>query len=99
MSRPRSLRVRLALLFALTTTVVAAALTVLLLHQSRRQLANAIDEGLVPVATELTARVEAQGPQAVAAPAPELHPPSDAVAQGLAPDGRILATAGYFNDH
>src|SRR5205823_8739213 len=99
MSRPRTLRVRLALLFALTTTIVAAALAVLLLHQARRQLANAIDEGLVPVATELAARVEAQGPQAVAAPAPELHPPSDAFAQVLAIDGRVLATSHYFNDH
>ena len=98
MSRPRTLRVRLAIIFALTTTVVAAALTVLLLHLTRRQLANAIDEGLVPITTELAARVKTQGPQAVAGPAPELHPPSDAFAQVLSMDGRILATSRYFND-
>lgn len=98
MSRPRTLRARLALLFAVTTTMVAAALTALLLHQARRQLANAIDEGLVPVATELAARVGAQGPQAVTTVGPELHPPSDAFAQVLSMDGRILATSHYFND-
>ncbi|MDQ1503399.1 MAG: hypothetical protein QOD57_1126, partial [Actinomycetota bacterium] len=38
MLRPRTLRVRLALVFGLTTTVVAAGFGALLLHQARDQL-------------------------------------------------------------
>jgi len=45
--RPRTLRVRLGLIFGLTTTVVAASFGALLLHQARRQLSIAIDEGLI----------------------------------------------------
>ena len=98
MPRPRTLRVRLALLFGLTTTVAAAAFGVILLHQARRQLAHAIDEGLVPVVTELTPRVAAAGPGVISGPVPELHPPSDAIAQVLDVDGRLLASSRYFGD-
>jgi signal transduction histidine kinase len=98
MARPHTLRVRLALVFGLTSTVVAALFGTLLLHQARRQLAIAIDEGLVPVATELTRRVAEEGPQVIAGPAPELHPPSDAVAQVLDDGGRVLATSHFTGD-
>jgi signal transduction histidine kinase len=87
------------LLFALTTTVVAAGFGALLLHQARRQLAIAIDEGLVPVATELAARVAVEGPGVISGAAPELHPPSDAIAQILDADGRIVATSHFPGDH
>jgi signal transduction histidine kinase len=97
-NRPRTLRSRLALIFGLTTTIVAAGFGALLLHQARRQLANAIDEGLVPVATELAARVAAEGPGVISGPVAELHPPSDTIAQVLAADGRILATSHYLGD-
>ncbi|HEV7865657.1 MAG TPA: ATP-binding protein [Acidimicrobiia bacterium] len=89
---------RLALIFGLTTTLVAAGFGALLLHQARRQLAIAIDEGLVPVATELAVRIAAEGPAVIAGHAPELHPPSDAVAQVLAPDGSVLAASGFPGD-
>jgi len=92
---PRTLRVRLALLFGLTTTVVAAVFGALVLHKARLQLAHGIDEGLVPVATELAVRVGREGPGVVAGPAPELHPPSDAIAQVLGGDGRVLTTSGF----
>jgi signal transduction histidine kinase len=95
MARPRTLRVRLALVFALTTTVVAVGFGALLLRQARLQLAHAIDEGLVPVATELATRVAQEGAGVVAGPAPELRPPSDAVAQVLDAQGRILATSEF----
>jgi len=98
MTRPRTLRVRLALLFALTTTVVAAAFGAFLLHQARLQLANGIDEGLVPLVTEFAPRVAATGPGAISGQVPELHPPSDAVAQILDGDGRVLATSHYDGD-
>lgn len=93
--RPRTLRARLVLAFVLTTTLVAAGFGALLLHQARRQLAIAIDEGLVPVATELGVRVAAEGPAVIAGPAPGLHPPSDAFAQVLDAAGRILATSQF----
>src|SRR5581483_6600443 len=98
MTRPRTLRARLALLFGLTATLVAAGFGALLLHKARQELAIAIDEGLVPVATELSARIAADGPGVISGPAPELHPPSDAVAQVLDADGRILATSQFPGD-
>ena len=98
MARPRTLRLRLALVFGLTTTVVAALFGMVLLNQARRQLAIAIDEGLVPVATALAARVAKEGPGAITRNAPELHPPSDAVAQVLDEGGRVLATSGFTGD-
>src|SRR3954452_22566095 len=98
MARPRTLRVRLALVFGLTATVVAASFGALLVHKARSQLAHAIDEGLVPVATELAVRVAAEGPGVIAGPAPELHPPSDAIAQVLDENGRILTTSGFPGD-
>jgi two-component system OmpR family sensor kinase len=98
-ARPRTLRVRLALIFGLTTTVVAAVFGTLVLHKARLQLAHAIDEGLVPVATELAARVGREGPGVIAGSAsPELHPPSDAFAQVLDERGRILTTSGFPGD-
>ena len=93
MLRPRTLRVRLGLIFGLTTTVVAAGFGALLLHQARRQLSIAIDEGLVPVATGLAQRVASDGPAVVSGPNPELLPPSDAIAQLLAPDGTLVAAS------
>jgi signal transduction histidine kinase len=95
MARPRTLRARLALLFGLTSTVLAAGFGALVVHQARLQLAHAIDEGIVPVATELAVRVTAEGPAVIAGPAPELSPPSDAIAQVVGPDGRILATSTF----
>jgi signal transduction histidine kinase len=88
----------LAIVFGLTTTVVAAGFGALLLHQARRQLAIAIDEGLVPLATELAQRVATEGPGVISGPAPELHPPSDAIAQVLDAGGRILTTSHYLGD-
>jgi signal transduction histidine kinase len=87
--------VRLALIFGLTTAVVATAFGALVLHKGRVQLAHGIDEGLVPVATELAVRVGREGPGVIAGPAPELHPPSDAIAQVLDPRGQILSTSGF----
>ena len=81
MLRPRTLRARLGLVFGLTTTVAAAGFGALLLHQARRQLSIAIDEGLVPVATGLAQRVATEGPVVISGPNPELAPPSDAIAQ------------------
>src|SRR5437588_1236540 len=98
MLRPRTLRARLGLVFALTTTVVATGFGALLLHQARRQLAIAIDEGLVPVATGLAQRVATDGPAVISGPNPELAPPSDAIAQLLGPDGRILATSSFLGN-
>ncbi len=95
MARPRTLRVRLALAFGFTTTILAAGFGTLLLHQARLQLGHAIDEGIIPVATELAGRVEAGGPEVVAGPVPELRPPSDAFAQVLDAGGRILATSDF----
>jgi len=98
MLRPRTLRVRLGLVFALTTTVVATGFGALLLHQARRQLGIAIDEGLVPVATGLAQRVASDGPAVISGPNPELAPPSDAIAQLLGPDGRILASSSFLGN-
>ena len=98
MARPRTLRVRLALLFGLTTTVVAAVFGALVLHKARLQLAHGIDEGLVPVASELAGRVGREGPGVIAGLAPELHPPSDAFAQILDVRGQILTTSGFPGD-
>ena len=98
MLRPRTLRARLGLIFGLTTVVVAAGFGALILHQARRQLAIAIDEGVVPVATGLAQRVAAEGPAVVSAPNPELAAPSDAIAQVLGPDGRILASSSFFGN-
>ena len=95
MLRPRTLRVRLGLVFGLTTTLVAAGFGALLLHQARRQLAIAIDEGLIPVASGLAQRVAAEGPAVISGPNPELSPPSDAIAQLLAPDGRLVAASSF----
>ena len=93
MLRPRTLRVRLGLIFGLTTTLVAAGFGALLLHQARRQLSIAIDEGLIPVATGLAQRVATSGSSVISGPNPELLPPSDAIAQLLGPDGRIVASS------
>jgi len=98
MARPRTLRARLALLFGLTSTVLAAAFGTLLVHQARLQLAHAIDEGILPVATELAVRVEAEGPGVVSGPAAELRPPSDAFAQVVDASGHILATSSFRNN-
>jgi signal transduction histidine kinase len=97
--RPRTLRVRLGLIFGLTTTLVAAGFGALLLHQARRQLSIAIDEGLIPVATGLAQRVATTGPSVISAPNPELMPPSDAIAQLLGPDGRIVASSSFRGNH
>src|SRR5437868_8585110 len=93
--RPRTLRVRLGLIFGLTTTVLAAAFGALLLHQARRQLAIAIDEGLIPVASGLAQRVASEGPTVISGLNPELRPPSDAIAQLLGPDGRIVTSSSF----
>jgi two-component system, OmpR family, sensor kinase len=98
MLRPRTLRARLGLVFALTTIVVAAGFGALLLHQARRQLGIAIDEGLVPVATNLAQRVATEGPVVISGPNPELAPPSDAIAQLLGPDGRLLASSAFLGN-
>ena len=95
MTRPRTLRVRLALVFGVTATIVAAGLGALLLHQARRQLAIAVNEGLVPIGTELADEIATEGPGVVAGGAPELRPPSDALAQVLDARGRILATSPF----
>jgi two-component system OmpR family sensor kinase len=95
MVRPRTLRARLALLFGFTSTILAAGFGTLLVHQARLQLAHAIDEGIVPVATELAVRVAAEGPGVIAGPAPELRPPSDAIAQVVDEGGRILASSTF----
>src|ERR1700752_3550365 len=98
MARPHTLRARLALLFGLTSTVLAAGFGTLLVHQARLQLAHAIDEGIVPVATELAVRVTADGPGVIAGSVPELRPPSDAFAQVLDAGGRILATSTFVGN-
>src|SRR2546423_6216106 len=98
MARPRTLRARLALLFGFTSTVLAAGFGTLLVHQARLQLAHAIDEGIVPVATELAVRVAAEGPGVIAGPAPELRPPSDAIAQVVDGSGRILASSTFLGN-
>ncbi len=98
MLRPRTLRARLGLVFALTTIVVAAGFGAVLLHQARRQLAIGIDEGLVPVATNLAQRVATEGPAVISGPNPELAPPSDAIAQLLGPDGRLLASSSFLGN-
>jgi signal transduction histidine kinase len=95
MRRPRTLRVRLALLFGLTTTVLATGSGAVLLRQARGELSRAIDEGLVPLAANLAKRVETDGAQVVAGPLPELAPPSDGFAQVLSPDGAIVATSAF----
>src|SRR2546423_15145563 len=88
---PRPRRARLALLSGLASPVLAAGFGTLLAHRARLQLAHAIDEGIVPVATELAVRGTAEGPGAVAGPAPEVHPPADAFPPGVAAGGRIPA--------
>jgi len=98
MLRPRTLRARLGLAFALTTTVVAAGFGAVVVHQARRQLAIGVDEGLVPVATNLAQRVIAEGPAVISGPNPELAPPSDAIAQLLGPDGRLLASSSFLGN-
>jgi signal transduction histidine kinase len=98
MVRPRTLRARLALLFGFTSTILAAGFGTLLVHQARLQLAHAIDEGIVPVATELAVRVAAEGPGVIAGPAPELRPPSDAIAQVVDEGGRILASSTFLGN-
>ena len=95
MLRPRTLRARLGLIFGLTTTVAAAGFGGLLLHQARRQLAIAIDEGIIPVASGLAQRVASEGPTVISGPNPELRPPSDAIAQLLGPDGRIVTSSSF----
>ncbi|HVW32051.1 MAG TPA: ATP-binding protein, partial [Acidimicrobiia bacterium] len=98
MLRPRTLRARLAILFGLTTTVLAGGFGALLLHQARHQLAIGIDEGLVPVAAGLAQRVANEGPSVISGPNPELAPPSDAIAQLLTPDGRIAAASAFVGN-
>src|SRR5436309_2197064 len=93
--RPRTLRARLGLVFALTTTLAAAGFGALILHQARHQLAIAIDEGLVPLSSGLAQRLATEGPMVVSGANPELAAPSDAVAQLLSPDGSILATSAF----
>ena len=93
--RPRTLRARLGLVFALTTTLAAGGFGALILHQARHQLAIAIDEGLAAVSSGLAQRVTTEGPAVVSGPNPELAPPSDAVAQLLSADGAILATSAF----
>jgi signal transduction histidine kinase len=95
MLRPRTLRARLGLTFALVTITAAAGFGALLLHQARRQLAIGVDEGLVTVSTNLTQRVATEGPVVISGPNPELAPPSDAIAQLLGPDGRLLASSSF----
>jgi len=95
MLRPRTLRARLGLFFALVTTLVAAGFGALVVHEARHQLAIGIDEGLVPVATNLAQRVATEGPAVISGPNPELAPPSDAIAQLLGPDGRLLAASVF----
>jgi signal transduction histidine kinase len=89
MLRPRTLRGRLALVFGLTTTLLAAGFGAVLVRGARRELARAIDEGLVPVTADLVARVQREGPRAVEGPLPILAPPSDAFAQVLTPGGEL----------
>jgi two-component system, OmpR family, sensor kinase len=98
MLRPRTLRARLGLVFALITIVVAAGCAALLVHQARHQLAINTDEGLVPVATNLAQRVATEGPAVISGPNPELAPPSDAIAQLLGPDGRLLASSAFLGN-
>jgi signal transduction histidine kinase len=78
--------------------VVAGGFGAVLLHQARRQLAIGIDEGLVSVATNLTQRVATEGPVVISGPNPELAPPSDAIAQLLGPDGRLLASSSFLGN-
>jgi len=96
MLRPRTLRARLGLVFALVTTVVAAGFGAVVVHEARHQLTIGIDEGLVPVATNLAQRVATEGPTVISGPNPELAPPSDAIAQLLGPDGRLLAASSFL---
>ena len=91
--RPKTLRGRLALVFALATTLLSVGFGLALLHNARRELARAIDEGLVPVSIDLVARVRRDGPGVVAVPPPSLLPPSDAIAQVVSPDGRVVASS------
>jgi two-component system, OmpR family, sensor kinase len=98
MLRPRTLRARLGLVFALITIVVAAGCAALLVHQARHQLAINTDEGLVPVVTNPAQRVAPEGPAVISGPNPELAPPSDAIAQLLGPDGRLLASSAFLGN-
>jgi two-component system, OmpR family, sensor kinase len=93
--KPHTLRGRLALIFGLTTTLLAAGFGLILLHQAREQLARAIDEGLIPVSSDLTRRLEAQGPHAIEGEVPAITSPSDAFAQVLNPDGRLIASSDF----
>jgi signal transduction histidine kinase len=91
MARPKTLRGRLALAFALATTVLSVGFGLALLHNARQELARAIDEGLVPVSADLVAGVARDGPDVITVPPPSLAPPSDAIAQVLSPDGAVVA--------
>src|SRR2546421_10269519 len=91
--RPKTLRGRLALVFALATALLSVGFGLALLHNARRELARAIDEGLVPVSIDLVARVRRDGPGVLAVPPPSLLPPSDAIAQVVSPDGRVVASS------
>src|SRR3989442_6812809 len=99
MLNPRTLRGPRALFFGLTTTPLPAALGLAPLHQARQQLARAIDEGLIPVSSDLTRRIEAQGPQAIQGNVPAVKSPSDAFAQVLGSDGRLLASSEFPGKH
>jgi signal transduction histidine kinase len=91
--RPRTLRGRLALIFAVTTTVLSAGFGAFLVSHARSELARAIDEGLVPLSADLAGRIARQGPGVVTTPLPSLSPPSDAFAQVFSPEGELVAAS------
>jgi signal transduction histidine kinase len=90
---PRTLRGRLALTFAVTTTLLSAGFGAFLVSHARNELARAIDEGLVPLAADLVGRIAREGPQVVATPLPSLAPPSDAFAQVFTPEGELVVAS------
>jgi two-component system, OmpR family, sensor kinase len=90
---PRTLRGRLALTFAVTTTLLSAGFGAFLVSHARSELAHAIDEGLVPLAADLVGRIAREGPSVVATPLPSLAPPSDAFAQVFTPEGELIVAS------
>jgi two-component system OmpR family sensor kinase len=90
---PRTLRGRLALTFAVTTTLLSAGFGAFLVSHARNELARAIDEGLVPLAADLVGRIAREGPSVVATPLPTLSPPSDAFAQVFTPEGALVVAS------
>jgi signal transduction histidine kinase len=90
---PRTLRVRLALVFAAVTVAVSASVAGFVLVRYRSDLSRALDDNLETRYADIRGALKHPPEPTAAGATPSVIPKAETFAQVLTPDGRVLAAS------